>query len=68
MSMESSAENPSPVNSALNANFISDSNADFGPLNMDKHQIITGERSQSSPAQRTMNLSRQPENPAAIRK
>lgn len=29
----------------LNANFVSDSNADFGPLNMDKHQIITGERS-----------------------
>lgn len=29
----------------LYADFISDSEADFGTLNMDKHQIITGERS-----------------------
>ena len=29
----------------LYADFISDSNADFGTLCMDKHQIITGERS-----------------------
>ena len=29
----------------LYADFISDSDADFGTLNMDKHQIITGERS-----------------------
>ena len=29
----------------LYTDFISDSNADFGTLNMDKHQIITGERS-----------------------
>ena len=29
----------------LYADFISDSEADFGTLNMDKHQIVTGERS-----------------------
>lgn len=29
----------------LYADFISDSEADFGTLNMDKHQIITGEKS-----------------------
>ena len=29
----------------LYADFISDSDADFGTLNMDKHQIVTGERS-----------------------
>lgn len=29
----------------LYADFVSDSDADFGTLNMDKHQIITGERS-----------------------